>query len=66
MARPALLPTYAYACTYRPPFVGLYLRHLRALGLPVSDGQIDGRYARYSGDSLDLKRGEFLILEEPA
>jgi formylmethanofuran dehydrogenase subunit C len=66
MARPALLPTYGYACTYKPPFVALCLRHLRALGLPVSDRQIDGRYARYSGDSLDLKRGEILILEDPA
>jgi formylmethanofuran dehydrogenase subunit C len=64
MARPPLLPTYAYACTYKPPFLGLVLRHLRDLGLPVSGGQIGGRYARYSGDSLDLKRGEILILEE--
>ena len=31
-----LLPTYARACTYRPPFLRLCLRRLRALGLSVT------------------------------
>jgi formylmethanofuran dehydrogenase subunit C len=57
------LPTYARACTYRPPFLRLCLRRLRALGLPVSDGQIEGSYTRWSGDGLELGRGEILILE---
>ena len=47
-----LLPTFAFACSYRPPFLRLYLRHLRALGLPLTDDQIEGRYARWSGDGL--------------
>ena len=47
---PALLPTYARACTYRPPFLRLCLRRLRELGLPVTDEQIEGRYTRWSGD----------------
>ena len=59
------LPTYARACTYRPPFLRLCLRRLRGLGLPVTDEQIEGRYTRWSGDSLDLGRGEILILEAP-
>jgi hypothetical protein len=29
----------------------------------VTDAQIDGRYARWSGDGLELRRGEILILE---
>ena len=58
-----LLPTFAYACSYRPPFLRLYLRHLRALGLPVTDEHIEGRYARWCGDGLELRRGEILILE---
>ena len=61
-----LLPTFSYACSYHPPFLRLYLRHLRALGLPLTDEQIEGRYARWSGDALDLRRGEILILEPPA
>jgi formylmethanofuran dehydrogenase subunit C len=63
MTAATLLPTYARACTYRPPFLRLCLRRLRALGLPVTDAQIDGRYTRWSGDGLELRRGEILILE---
>ena len=58
-----LLPTFTFSCTYRPAYLRLYLRRLRALGLPVSDELIDGRYARWCGDGLELKRGEILILE---
>jgi formylmethanofuran dehydrogenase subunit C len=56
-------PTFVLSCRYRPPFLRLYLRRLRALGLTVSDEQLDGRYARWSGDGLELRRGEILILE---
>ncbi|HZC14847.1 MAG TPA: formylmethanofuran dehydrogenase subunit C [Thermoleophilaceae bacterium] len=63
MSQVTLLPTFAYACTYRPPFLRLYLRRLRALGLPLTDEQIEGRYARWSGDGLELRRGEILVLE---
>jgi formylmethanofuran dehydrogenase subunit C len=63
MSPVALLPTFAFACSYRPPFLRLYLRHLRALGLPLTDEQIEGRYARWSGDGLELRRGEILIYE---
>ena len=63
MAEVTPLPTFGFACLYRPPFLRMYLRHLRELGLPVTDEQIDGRYARWSGDRLELTRGEILILE---
>jgi formylmethanofuran dehydrogenase subunit C len=57
-----VLPTFSYACTYAPSFLRLYLLHLRGLGLAVDDAQIDGRYRRWSGDSIELNRGELLIL----
>jgi formylmethanofuran dehydrogenase subunit C len=63
MAGAGLLPTYTPACAYRPPFLRLCLRRLRALGMPVDEDQIDGRYTRWSGDGVDLNRGEILILE---
>jgi formylmethanofuran dehydrogenase subunit C len=63
MAPATPLPTFVFSCVYRPPFLRLYLRRLRALGLTVSDEQLDGRYARWSGDGLELRRGEILILE---
>ena len=63
MTSATLLPTYAPACAYRPPFLRLCLRRLRALGLPVTDEQIEGRYTRWSGDAVELRRAEILILE---
>jgi formylmethanofuran dehydrogenase subunit C len=57
------LPTYALACTYRPPFLAVVLRHLRALGLRVGEEWLAGPYARWSGDRLDVGRGEILVLE---
>ena len=56
------LSTFTFSCFYRPPYLRLYLRRLRALGLPVE--QLDGRYARWCGDGLELRRGEILILED--
>lgn len=64
MAPATPLPTFVFACVYRPSYLRLYLRRLRALGLPVSDAQLDGRYARWCGDGLELRRGEILILED--
>jgi formylmethanofuran dehydrogenase subunit C len=64
MAPATPLATFVFSCVYRPPFLGLYLRRLRALGVAVSDEHLDGRYARWSGDGLELRRGEILILED--
>jgi formylmethanofuran dehydrogenase subunit C len=64
MAPSMPLATFVFSCVYRPPFLGLYLRRLRALGLDVTDEQLGGRYARWCGDGLELRRGEILILEE--
>ena len=58
-----MLPTFTYACSYRPDFLRLYLRHLRKLGLPIEDAWISGCYHRWSGDSIELNRGEVLILD---
>ena len=66
MAPAAPPATFVFSCAYRPPFLALYLRRLRALGLAVSDEQLEGRYARWCGDGLDLRRGEILILSAPA
>jgi formylmethanofuran dehydrogenase subunit C len=64
MAPATPLATFVFSCLCRPPFLRLYLRRLRALGLAVSDEQLDGRYARWCGDGLELRRGEILVLEE--
>jgi len=61
-----LLPTFTYAATYRPVFLRLYLAHLRALGLPISDAHMAGPYRRWCGDAIELNRGEVLLLDTAA
>jgi formylmethanofuran dehydrogenase subunit C len=63
MSAPLMLPTFRFACTYRPPHLRMVLRRLAAIGAPVGAEHVDGRYARWSGDALDLDRGEILVLE---
>jgi formylmethanofuran dehydrogenase subunit C len=58
---PPMLPTFKYACTYRPDFLRVYLLHLRRLGFAVPDSALTSAYRRYSGDLLELGKGEILI-----
>ncbi len=54
-------PTFRYACTYRPGFVSLLLRSVRArYGVAVDERWITGLYRRYSGDFAELGKGEIL------
>lgn len=54
-------PTYRYACTFRPPYVGLVLTHLRrTYGFPVSPDQAVGRFHCCRGDFAETGRGEIL------
>lgn len=57
------LPTFTYDCTYRPLFLRLYLFRLRELGLTIPDSYVTGPYQRWSGDSVELNRGEVLIYD---
>ena len=59
-----LLPTFRYACTYRPAFLRFYLRRLREWGLPVVQEQIEGLFRRYSGDITTLGKGEILVYDQ--
>lgn len=62
---PPLLPTFRYACTYRPEFMGLYLRQLRTWGFSVKEPHIRGSYRRYHGDLVELGKGEVLHWQAP-
>jgi formylmethanofuran dehydrogenase subunit C len=61
---PPLLPTFRYSCTYRPVFLALYLRRLRAWGLPVEGRYLSGCWRRYCGDLVALGKGEILVWQE--
>jgi formylmethanofuran dehydrogenase subunit C len=56
-----LLPTFRYDCLYRPVFLRCYLLYLRRLGLAIEDSAIFGSYQRWSGDALEMNRGEILL-----
>jgi formylmethanofuran dehydrogenase subunit C len=58
-----ILPTFTFDCTYQPTFLPIFLRHLRSQGLPISEAHMKGFYQRWSGDSVELNRGEILVLE---
>jgi len=59
-----LLPTFRYACTYRPTFLGLILRELAGRGVELPADRADGCYRRYCGDLTALGKGEILVWED--
>jgi formylmethanofuran dehydrogenase subunit C len=53
--------TYAYACTYRPPFVPVLLRYLQRVRAFAIDARFaTGLYKRWTGDIADVGKGEIL------
>ncbi len=61
---PELLPTFRYACNYRPVFLQCYLRSLEASGLIASPGLPGGEFRRYVGDMNSGGRGEVLVRDQ--
>jgi formylmethanofuran dehydrogenase subunit C len=59
-----LLPTFAYACTYRPVFLQCYLRRLTDRGLVPAGMLAEGAFRRYVGDLNTVGKGEILIREQ--
>ncbi len=59
----ALLPTFRFACRYRPVFLPLYLRQLRTWGFAPAQNVADNFYQRFCGDLVALGKGEVLIQE---
>ncbi len=57
-----ILPTFSRACVYRPIFIRVLLNHLKTYGFDVTDDQIDCHYERWCGDSVEMNRGEILLL----
>jgi formylmethanofuran dehydrogenase subunit C len=59
-----LLSSFRYDCDYKPVFLDLYLRQLCAWGFPVYDRLLTGSWRRYSGDHIELGKGEILHWRE--
>jgi len=56
-----MLPTFSYACQYHPTFIRSYLVYLKTQQLNIEDKHINGLYQRWSGDAVELNRGEVLL-----
>lgn len=57
-----VLPTFRETCTYRPGFLAVYERLLRARGAPVPEGALAGRpFRRLGGDLAEMGKGELLL-----
>jgi formylmethanofuran dehydrogenase subunit C len=56
-----LLPSFLYATTYLPSFVGLYAKHLKTLGITLPYDVREGAYMRYVGDTSVIGKGEILV-----
>ena len=56
-----LLPSFLYASTYTPSFMGVYAKHLATLGISVPYDTRAGAYQRYTGDTSVIGRGEILV-----
>jgi formylmethanofuran dehydrogenase subunit C len=55
-----LMPTFATACVYNPSFMGVYAKHLAALGFALP---LTGGYRRHLGDASVPGKGEILVWE---
>ena len=59
--RVELLPTFARAGRFQPPFVALYLRRLRHWGFAVPEAAFTSAWERYNGDLVGHGQGEVLV-----
>ena len=59
---PVLPPSFAFACTYRPPFLLLSIQELRRLGVALPDW-FTGTVRCYRGDLLTGSLGEVLVAQ---
>jgi formylmethanofuran dehydrogenase subunit C len=56
-----LLPTFSYACAYKPVFLNLYAKQLKALGFSIPSESQAGAFERYIGDASVPGKGEILV-----
>ena len=59
--RPSLLPTFEFACRFRPLAIRLILQRLRSLNFAVPTSIESPHVDLYNGDFLAGGRGEFLL-----
>jgi len=56
-----LLPTFSRNCEYHPSFIKFYVRYLEKNGFSIDSSYLDSPFERWSGDSVEINRGEILL-----
>lgn len=56
-----LLPTFTYNTTFKPSMLRNILIYIRKLGFQINDEFLSGNYQRWSGDAVELNKGEILL-----
>ena len=59
--RAALLPTFSRNCEYHPSFIKFYFKYLEEIGFKIDPSHLNSTFERWSGDSIELNRGEILL-----
>ncbi len=59
---PHLLPSFAYACRFRPPIMQLIFQQLKSDGFQVPEHLSDASFDLYNGDLIEGGRGEILLV----
>jgi formylmethanofuran dehydrogenase subunit C len=62
--KPEFLPTFRYACTYKPDFLNVIFQSLRNHGVSIPDHCATGSFRRYSGDFNRLGKGEIFVYDQ--
>ena len=56
-----ILPTFTRNCVYKPSFIKFYINYLEKNGFSIDSSYTNGTFERWSGDSIELNRGEVLL-----
>ena len=56
-----ILPTFSRNCEYQPTFIRFYAKYLEKNGFLVDPSHANGSFERWSGDSVEINRGEILL-----
>ena len=57
-----VLPTFSYDCLYNPTYLKLFFKYINEnTKIDIDDKIINGSFHRWSGDAIEMNRGELLV-----